>query len=85
MVYYGISLSGVNLSDDPYMYMMLSGLVEVPAYSLTGPAVERFGRRVTQSIYFFIAAVVLLALGVTPAGQCSRSRSTSHCNAHSYE
>ena len=69
MVYFGLSLSGANISDDPYVYMVLSGLVEVLAYSLTSFIVERFGRKPTMCALYITTAVVLFALAVTPAGQ----------------
>ena len=73
-VYYGLSLSGSNISDDPYLYMVLMGLMEVPAYSLIGFVLERFGRKPITSVSFFFASVVLLTLAVTPAGERSSSR-----------
>ncbi|KAG7176025.1 Solute carrier family 22 member 6-A-like 3 [Homarus americanus] len=39
MVYYGLSLSGNHLSEDPFVYMVLMGLVEVPAYTLMIPVI----------------------------------------------
>ncbi|XP_063877911.1 organic cation transporter-like protein isoform X2 [Scylla paramamosain] len=66
IVYYGMSLSGTNISDDPFMYIVLCGLMDVPVYLCIGRIMERFGRRVTLSLCYFIAAVVLLALSVTP-------------------
>ena len=68
MIYYGLSLSGANISDDPYLYMVLMGLMEIPAYSLTGSIVERFGRKSTASVSFLIASIVLLILAVILAG-----------------
>lgn len=68
MVYFGLSLSGASISDDPYLFMVLSGLMEVPAYTLTVPIVQRFGRKRTLSVFFTISGVVLFSLAVTPAG-----------------
>ena len=68
MVYYGLSLSGAYISDDPYVYIVLMGLMEVPAYTFTGFVVERFGRKSTASVCFLIAAAVLLALIFIPTG-----------------
>ena len=72
MIYYGLSISGANISDDPYLYMVLMGLMEIPAYSLTGSVVERLGRKPTASVSFFIASVVLI-LAVILKGQRSSS------------
>lgn len=68
MVYYGLTLSGASISDDPFLYMVLSGLMEVPVYSFTSPIVQRFGRKRILFIFFTTSAIALLALGLTPAG-----------------
>ncbi|XP_064102946.1 organic cation transporter protein-like [Macrobrachium nipponense] len=66
MVYYGLSLSGGNLSNDPYVFMALSGLMEIPAYSLTIPIVSRFGRRIPGVGSFLLSGLMLLSLIPTP-------------------
>ncbi|KAG0726883.1 Organic cation transporter-like protein [Chionoecetes opilio] len=66
-VYYGLSLSGASVSDDPYVYLVLSGLMELPAYLFSGYIVQYFGRKSSLSFFFLMAAVVLLALAFTPA------------------
>lgn len=66
MVYYGLSLSGANISNDPYLYMALSGLMELPAYTFTSYIVQYFGRKPTICVLFLFTAIVLLALAVTP-------------------
>lgn len=68
MVYFGLSLSGASLSDNPFVYMVLSGIMEVPAYTLTVPIVQRFGRKPTLSAFFLTSAIILLALAIIPAG-----------------
>ena len=68
MVYYGLSLSGATISDDPFVYIVLMGLMEVPAYSLVGFMLERFGRKSILSVGLLITAVVLLSLGFIPTG-----------------
>ncbi|XP_042883647.1 organic cation transporter protein-like [Penaeus japonicus] len=68
VVYFGLSLSGGDLSSDPFLYMALTGVVELPAYTLVIPVVARFGRRAPVVAFFFLGAVVLLALPFVPAG-----------------
>ncbi|XP_045120869.1 organic cation transporter protein-like [Portunus trituberculatus] len=68
MVYFGLSLSGGTISDNPYVFMTLSGLMEVPAYTFTIPVVQRFGRKYTLATCFLLSALVLFALAVIPAG-----------------
>ncbi|KAK3881347.1 hypothetical protein Pcinc_014219 [Petrolisthes cinctipes] len=66
MVYYGLSLSGGDLSENPFIYMVLSGLVEVPAYTLLIPIVQRAGRRIPGFICFLFCALALFALVIIP-------------------
>ena len=35
LVYYGLSLNTGNLAGDPYMNFFFSGLVEIPAYTIS--------------------------------------------------
>ncbi|KAK8376323.1 hypothetical protein O3P69_009753 [Scylla paramamosain] len=67
MVYFGLSLSGASISDNPFVFMALSGLMEIPAYTLTIPVVQCFGRRRTLATCFLLSAIVLFALAVIPA------------------
>ncbi|ROT74868.1 hypothetical protein C7M84_006625 [Penaeus vannamei] len=65
-VYFGLSLSGGDLSSDPFLYMVLTGVVELPAYTLVIPLVARYGRRAPVVAFFFMGAVALLALPFVP-------------------
>ncbi|KAG0712580.1 Organic cation transporter protein [Chionoecetes opilio] len=67
MVYYGLSFSGASISDDPYLYLVLSGLMELPAYICSGCIAQHFGRESSLIFSFLISTVVLLALASTPA------------------
>ncbi|KAG0710128.1 Organic cation transporter-like protein [Chionoecetes opilio] len=67
MVYFGLSLSGGSISDNPFTYMVLSGLVEVPAYIFTSFIVQRFGRKPTLAFFMLFSAANLLCLAVIPA------------------
>lgn len=67
MVYYGLSLSGGNLSSNPFIYMVLSGLMEIPAYVLAYPLVVKFGRRGPTVACSLISGAALLVLAVVPA------------------
>jgi len=68
-VYFGLSLSGGDLSSDPFLYMVLTGVVELPAYTLVIPLVARYGRRAPVVAFFFMGAVALLALPFVPTGE----------------
>lgn len=71
MVYFGLSLGGDKFGVDPFLYMVLSGVMEIPGSTILIPIVEKLGRRPTSVVSFFITAGALLALGVTPSGGCS--------------
>ena len=70
MVYFGLSLSGDHLSSNPFLYMVLMGLVEVPAYTLMVPVVTNYRRRSTTIVFFLFSGVMLLLLPFIPNGQC---------------
>ncbi|XP_063882013.1 organic cation transporter protein-like [Scylla paramamosain] len=67
LVYCGLSLSGATYSTDPFLYMVLSGLMETPGYSLTAPIIKKWGRKVPTMIGFFICGVVILSLAFIPS------------------
>lgn len=67
LVYCGLSLSGAIYSSDPFLYMVLSGLMETPGYSLTAPLIKKFGRKNPSIIGFTICGVVILCLTVIPS------------------
>lgn len=69
MVFYGISLNAVNFSVNPFLYMALGGVMEIPAYTLTVPIVEYWGRRIPSAAFYFVAGASILALAVVPAGR----------------
>ncbi|KAK4320072.1 hypothetical protein Pmani_009038 [Petrolisthes manimaculis] len=66
MVFYGLNLNGSNLSTDPYLYMVLGGAMEIPAYTLTAPILNRFGRKIPTVIGYIISGVSILALAFIP-------------------
>ncbi|XP_069979925.1 organic cation transporter protein [Penaeus vannamei] len=66
LTYWGMSLSGTTYSKDPFLYVVLSSLVEVPGYSGLTPVVGRFGRRSVLSFNFTVCAVAILTILATP-------------------
>lgn len=69
MVYYGLSLGGDGFGADPFVYMVLSGVMELPGSTLTIPMVERLGRRISNIICYLFTGVMLLALTFIPASK----------------
>ncbi|XP_068227220.1 organic cation transporter protein-like [Palaemon carinicauda] len=61
-VFYGLSLNGTNFSADPFIYMILIGVMEIPAYTITAPAIQKFGRKKTSVFGFTVSGVAILAL-----------------------
>ncbi|KAK3888522.1 hypothetical protein Pcinc_007437 [Petrolisthes cinctipes] len=51
---YGISLNSYNLSTNIYLYTLLGGLLEIPAYFLLWLATTTLGRKKTFAVLFII-------------------------------
>ncbi len=60
LVYYGLSLSTVNLGGNLYVAFFISGAVEVPAYLYALIAIELFGRKINLSGTMVIGGVACL-------------------------
>lgn len=69
MGFYGLTLSAGPLSADPFIYMVLSGLMEVPSTTLGAPLVHRLGRKVLTAASYIIAGTALLAQPLIPEGK----------------
>ncbi|XP_037793750.1 organic cation transporter protein-like isoform X2 [Penaeus monodon] len=67
-VYYGLSLGGDKFGVDPFVYMTLGGVMELPSSTLTIPMVQKMGRKLSSILCFLATAGALLALGVTSLG-----------------
>lgn len=67
VTYWGISLSGTTFSTDPFLYMVLSSLMEIPGYSGFTPFVAHLGRRSVLAFNFSVCAASILTILVTPS------------------
>ncbi|KAG7165543.1 solute carrier family 22 member 15-like [Homarus americanus] len=67
LVYYGISLNSANFNMDPFLYMFLGGLMELPSYTLIIPFVARYGRKIPLVTFFVLCGVAILVLLLLPA------------------
>ncbi|XP_063844400.1 organic cation transporter protein-like isoform X2 [Scylla paramamosain] len=67
VTFWGMSLSGTSFSSDPFLYMVLSSLMEIPGYSGFTPIVARFGRRFVLSFNFAVCSCAILTILATPA------------------
>ncbi|XP_063614185.1 organic cation transporter protein-like [Penaeus indicus] len=61
LVFFGLSLSGGNFSTNPFLYMALSGLMEVPGNTVIIPIITRFARKTLNIFFFVISGTALLA------------------------
>ncbi|RXG54897.1 putative transporter [Armadillidium vulgare] len=62
LVYGGLSFSAINLKLNPFMYMIVSGLMEIPACSLVVPIMLKTGMVPFTSGSFFICGINILIL-----------------------
>ncbi|CAL4107087.1 unnamed protein product, partial [Meganyctiphanes norvegica] len=62
LFYFGLSLSGVHYSNDPFLYMVLSGVVDLPSTVVPAPMALRFGRKKSSIFCFAMSGLLLLPL-----------------------
>lgn len=67
-VFYGMALNGSNFGLNPYFYIMVVGMTEIPAYSLTGYVIKKFGRIYPAVITLSSSGFSVLALAFLPKG-----------------
>lgn len=60
-VYYGLSLSSVNLSGNKYLNFILVSLVAIPGYALAQYTMNRFGRRPSISTFMIVCGIMCLS------------------------
>lgn len=68
MVFFGLTLGGSSLGVNPFVYMVLSGLVEIPSI-LDIFLVEFFGRKKSGIGSFSLCAVSLLLQPLIPTSK----------------
>ncbi|KAB7493636.1 Organic cation transporter protein [Armadillidium nasatum] len=66
-VFYGISFSAINFKLDPFMYMIVGGLMEIPAYSLVVPIIVKTGMVPFTAGSYIICGITILILAFIPA------------------
>ncbi|XP_064083196.1 organic cation transporter protein-like isoform X2 [Macrobrachium nipponense] len=62
MVYYGTALNATNLSTDPYLFVFLGGLLELPSYFLLWWAVAVIGRKKTFIGLYLAGSIFILLI-----------------------
>ena len=68
-IYYGISLNTANLSGNPHLNFIISGVMEMPANILTIIVCKYWGRIIPYSGCFILGGVVSLGILMVPAGK----------------
>ncbi|XP_071547082.1 organic cation transporter protein-like [Panulirus ornatus] len=66
MVFFGLGLGASTLQVDPYLYMVISGLLEIPSTTVIIPFVSWFGRKRMTEFSFFVCGVALLSQPLVP-------------------
>ncbi|XP_017890706.1 solute carrier family 22 member 16-like, partial [Ceratina calcarata] len=66
LTYYALALNVNNFSTDRYIYVVVMGLTEIPAYLIPTPILMVMGRRPGSASLFIIAAFCLLCILAIP-------------------
>ena len=69
MGYVGLSLAGDLFNTDPFLYMAISGAMEIPGATFTIPIVACFGRRLSNIVLYFLTGTCLLGLSIIPTSE----------------
>ncbi|CAI6355684.1 unnamed protein product [Macrosiphum euphorbiae] len=65
-VYYGLSLTSVEMSGNKYLNFMLVNIIEVPAFLTSWYVMEHLSRRYTQAFSFFLSGVGCIMVSLIP-------------------
>ncbi|XP_022126181.2 organic cation transporter protein [Pieris rapae] len=68
LVYYGLSINSVSLSDNKYISFMLVTVVEIPAYIIVVIVLDKYGRKKTMVVNYMTCAVTSLLFAFLPKG-----------------
>ncbi|XP_068213839.1 organic cation transporter protein-like [Palaemon carinicauda] len=66
IVYAGLNLSGDNYSKDPFLYMVLCGVMEIPGYTVAAPLINWLGKKKPMFFLLNFCGVAVLALAFIP-------------------
>lgn len=66
-VFDGLNMSGDIYSADPFLYLVLNGLVELPGYTLSAPIITRWGRKMPTVWSYVLSGVVLAVVSFIPS------------------
>ncbi|XP_063863781.1 kinesin-like protein KIFC1 isoform X3 [Scylla paramamosain] len=66
-VFDGLNLGGDNYISDPFLYITLSGMIEIPGYLLAAPIINRWGRRIPTVLSFVLGGVAITVTAFIPS------------------
>ncbi|XP_063852871.1 organic cation transporter protein-like [Scylla paramamosain] len=66
LVFTGLNVGGSVFSANPFIYVVVGGLMEIPGYTLSAPIINRWGRKVPLIVSFFICGVSILSTVIIP-------------------
>lgn len=69
LVYYGVSLNVGNFGLDIYLTQLIFGIAEFPARLACFPLIQRFGRRICQSVVLLLGGTACLVIPAIPGGE----------------
>ncbi|KRZ17138.1 Organic cation transporter-like protein [Trichinella zimbabwensis] len=85
MSYYGLAWYTSDLPGDEYLNFFISGLVEMPAYIVSGIMFEYCGRRPSLASMYILAGMSCLASGLIPSAMIGKSCiSAAYAMAYNY-
>ncbi|XP_011302376.1 organic cation transporter protein [Fopius arisanus] len=64
--YYAIALNADNFTDNHYLYVLIMGFTEIPAYIIPSIILMFLGRRAAGSLLYILGAVCLLCILAIP-------------------
>lgn len=62
MVFFGIELNTGRFTINPFLYMSVMGVMDLPAYTLMAPILVRLGRKGPLVVCYFISGAIILGL-----------------------
>lgn len=64
--YYALTLNTSNLHGDPYINCFISGVTEIPAYTIALIMLKYLARRICQSSTLFVGGIMILCVHLIP-------------------
>lgn len=69
LVFYGLSINSVSLSDTMHLNYILTSVMEMPGYFMAAFVSDRYGRKATLSSGYFFSALCNIIFVFVPGGE----------------